>query len=272
MRFKKYEVSVVQSATRLEIEEDGLIPEIEVGPSTLNIEIPKDDFSEQVLVFMRDGQKNVYKLGIKRENGERWEYWINVPILFSDYYRYPVPHRYPANTLRVATMNPAGIVEISEIAIVAQKAGMFVTVQHRDSVQAHEGPNGTMCFPHFVVDNWPAMETLLVENFKKPRSTLPAELTFEAAESPQYNDIPQFCGIVEWWNYAMQLGCVQCFDGTPVRVHHSEITRDDNSRRIFLLPGEVVTWEHMREIPKDGALRRKTDFNYELINVSIVRD
>lgn len=232
------------------------------------------DPNRHLFAFTVDGTKNVIpkkqEEGLPNQTNQRL-YQLRVSVAKNE--RGQPYTRYPDNNLRLVEQlgrdttcrfDADGRVRIWEIAIVAQRGSLFLTLQPTYEVECYRDKRGACFYPFF--SHWPQLNKYLVSLL--PASVMPAPVdTYTPELLPNLNGLGDNEGLVAWFNEAQGLGCLQTKKGNA-RVHWSQIlARRPHHRRAFLQAGEKIYFDRLQPPQKISA--RPTAFKLEAIGVRL---
>ncbi len=170
---------------------------------------------------------------------------------------------YPANHLRLLSMDKAGNLRIYEISLISQNGDFFVATQCVYQTRVYRDVDGIFC-PQWPDNKWPQLMELVGVLLKDHRTKLPERSKCPAPERINGKSLENHTGVVQWYNLAQGYGCVITNKGAA-RVHWSNLTGMNG--QCFLEPGQKVTIGSVDK-PK-SSLRRTTQFRNEAFEVGV---
>lgn len=267
---QKYAVEVRWEGSICAIDsDDGCLGYLAPPRATLKVSVSAD---QQIWGVSVDGSKNVVlkkdlalearepvagkiysaKIQIKRAN----------PYLDSGAARGICHTEYPDNNLRLLELDGArGTVH--EVALVSQDGVFFLTRQKTWRFDLFREDGRVVC-PYFCEEAhpWPQMGRLIHSIFPADQidRLAPADQYVPAEQSKEH--LQEYQGKVLWYNLAQGIGAVETTQGSA-RVHWTQAP--PRPRFHYLVPGETIVFQRLREL-KETKLRR-TKYLFEVEGV-----
>lgn len=259
-------LNIVQDATQLKIEEDGLFQPKPGSPFLLEAVITNPP--QPMYAFFANGKGIVVPKKDSAPPGSRWtRYSLTItPEQLRVADGPPQPRILKIqNVLRFAVLNTRnGSFQIFEVSVVCQNRSFFLVHQAKPPYRAYRvGTTDRVTYPD--VGNWESLDTFLTSKVTASQFTLEDVSQFTPRPSPAVPE-GQNMAVIEWYNYANGFGLAQCAEG-PARVCWEHII-PNGSRFVHLDPGNIIQYESIGTPVQRSE--RKTRFTQELFGVQFV--